>query len=84
MINLLLPLLAFGLVQNPCDTACRADINDDGVVSMKDLQLFLSFYDGVIDDNTQRIDMNCDGLENITDYTIFLSQYGNTVPNNCK
>lgn len=84
MFNLLLPLLVLGLAQEPCESLCRADINDDGMVSMQDLQLFLSFYDGVIDENTELIDLNCDGLESITDYTILLSQYGSTVSENCE
>lgn len=84
MINLLLPLLAFGLAQDPCDQDCRADINGDGVVNIVDLQLFLKDYDGVINENTANVDLNCDGLETITDYVILLSQYGSTVSENCE
>lgn len=79
MINLLLPLLALGLAQEPCDKACRADINDDGVVNIVDLQLFLKDYDGVINENTPRVDLNCDGLETITDYVTLLTFFGTTL-----
>lgn len=82
MFNLLLPLLALGLAQEPCNNLCNADINNDGVVSIVDLQTFLKHFDGNIDENTDLIDMNCDGLETITDYTILLSFYGQTLPSN--
>ena len=85
MFNLLLPLLALGLAQEPCNSFCNADINDDGVVNIVDLQTFLRYFDGNVDENTDLIDMNCDGLETITDYTILLSFYGQTLPGNlCK
>ena len=82
MFNLLLPLLALGLAQEPCGGICRADINDDGIVNILDLQLFLKDYDGVVDENTPNVDLNCDGLETITDYVTLLSFFGATLPEN--
>lgn len=80
MFNLLLPLwLAVVPVTEDCVAGCRADFNDDGVISTQDLQSFLQFYDGIVDENTELVDLNCDGNETVTDYVIFLSFYGQHV-----
>lgn len=80
-MNLLLPLLlAMPVAAAPSCGICNIDGDRDGDIDVKDLQIFLTHYDGVVDSNTPLVDFNCDGEETIGDYLVFLTYFGRNAP----
>jgi hypothetical protein len=84
MINLLLPLLlAMPVAEEPRCGMCNIDGDQNGLVDVKDLQIFLTNFDGVVDESPSPADLNCDGEETIADYLMFLTYFGRKAPE-CK
>jgi hypothetical protein len=50
----------------------KTDLNNDGVVDVKDLSIFLSFWSSIDINARKKIDFNNDGVADIKDFSIFV------------
>ncbi|MBI5865289.1 MAG: hypothetical protein HZB38_12415 [Planctomycetes bacterium] len=69
------------LVKGGTDCICAGDLNNDGLVDISDLALFLSSF-GTAAPNIPSpcADINGDGLVDISDLALFLSAFGSICP----